>query len=84
MSTSVLETENHLNWKRHLWSRHPSSNLTLLPPPLIPTCHIYMAFKYRQGWQLPHIPEQPVPMPDKKFFLMSNLNVIHQIAKNIL
>ena len=64
-----LETQNHLGWKRPLGSLSPTANLTLPSPPLnyVPKHRVYMAFKYLQGWQLNHVPGQPVPMVDNPF-----------------
>ena len=47
----------------------PNVNLTLPSPPLdcVPKHHIYMSFKYLQGWWLHHFPGQPGPMLHNPF-----------------
>jgi len=51
-SDGIIESENHLGWKRTLRSSSPTTNPTLPSPPLnhVPKCHSYMSFKYLQGW----------------------------------
>ncbi|KAK4806266.1 hypothetical protein QYF61_013410 [Mycteria americana] len=68
-SFSVRNKRNHLGWKGPLRSSSPTVSLTLTSPPLnhVPKHHIYMAFKYLQGWRLNHFPGQPVPMLDNPF-----------------
>ncbi|KAK4815585.1 hypothetical protein QYF61_004800 [Mycteria americana] len=62
----VTESQNRLGWKRPLRSSSPTINLTLPRPPLnrVPKHHIYVSFKYLQGWRLNHFPGQPGPMLD--------------------
>ncbi|KAK4830127.1 LOW QUALITY PROTEIN: hypothetical protein QYF61_008554 [Mycteria americana] len=50
-------------------SSSPTINLALPSPPLshVPKHHIYMSFKYLQGWGHNHFPGQPVPMLDHPF-----------------
>ena len=63
------ESQNHLGWKRPLRSSSPIINLTLPSPPLnhVPKPHIYISFKYLQGWWLYHFPGWPVSVLDNPF-----------------
>ncbi|KAK4824091.1 hypothetical protein QYF61_010602 [Mycteria americana] len=65
----IIESQNHLGWKRPLRSSSPTVNLTLPSPPLnhVPQHHIYTSFKYLQRWSLNHFPQQTVPMLDHHF-----------------
>ena len=68
-SYRIIQSQNHLGWKRPLTSSSPTINLTLPSPSPnhVPKHHIYTSFKYLQGWWLNHFPGQPVPMLDKPF-----------------
>ena len=59
----IIESQNHLSWKRPLRSSSPTINLSLPSPPLnrVPKRHVYTSFKYLQGWWLNHFPGQAVP-----------------------
>jgi len=48
----IIDSQNHLGWKRPLRSSSPTVNLALPTPPLnhVPKHHIYVSFKYVQGW----------------------------------
>ncbi|KAK4818807.1 hypothetical protein QYF61_019736 [Mycteria americana] len=65
----LIESQNHIGWKRPLRSSSPTVNLTLPRPPLdhVPKHLIQTSFKYFQGWRLNHFPGQPVPMLDNPF-----------------
>ncbi|KAK4825306.1 LOW QUALITY PROTEIN: hypothetical protein QYF61_026657 [Mycteria americana] len=68
-SSSDLESQNRIGWKRPLRSSSPTVNLTPPRPPLhhVPKHLIQTSFKYLQGWRLNHFPGQPVPMLDNPF-----------------
>ena len=65
----IVESRDHLGWKRPWRSSSPTMNIT--PPSLplnhVPEHHIYKSFKYLQGWRLSRFPGQPVPMLDNPF-----------------
>ena len=65
----ILESQNHLGWKKPLRSSSPTINLTLPSPPLshAPKHHVYTAFKHLQGWWLHRFPGQPVPVLGNPF-----------------
>ncbi|KAK4832223.1 hypothetical protein QYF61_021070 [Mycteria americana] len=68
-SSTSVESQNCIGWKRPLRSSSPTLNLTLPRPPLhhVPKHLIQTSFKYLQGWRLNHFPGQPVPMLDNPF-----------------
>lgn len=73
---TFLPRHRHLGLKKHLTSS-PAVNPGLNH---VPTHHVYtMSFNHPQGWQLNHVPGQPVPMFDnllvKKLFLILSLNL---------
>lgn len=61
------ESQNHLHFKTALGSMNPTINLTLPSSPRphhVPKCHIYISFKYFQGWWLNHLPGEVPVCPD--------------------
>jgi len=60
-----MESQNHQDWKRPLWSSRPTVHLPpLLSTARVPQCRISMVLEHLQGWWLHHLPEQPVPVPN--------------------
>lgn len=67
--TQNLSHNCRIGWRRPLRSLSPTVNPGLPTPPLshVSKNHVYMSFKYLQGWRLHHFPGQPVPMFDNPF-----------------
>ena len=65
--TRIMDSWKHLIWKRPLRSLSPVINPAVPSPSLnhILECHIYLSFKYFQGWWLNYIPGQTVLMLDQ-------------------
>jgi len=66
--SSLSQNHRIMCWKRPLRSLSSTTHPT--PPFLlnhILKCHIYTFFKPLQGWELSHLPGQPVPVPDHSF-----------------
>ena len=62
----IIEAYNHRLEKTSKISKsnHPPNNSLLNH---IPKHRIYASFKHFQGWELHHVPGQPIPMPDHSF-----------------
>ena len=76
-NNSIVESQNHLGWKRHLRSSCPTFKIVLTSPPQnhATKSYMYTFFEYLQGWWLNYFPGQPVPILQWRIFQWRNFSV---------